>query len=96
MERYLLSVTLDIMARIISAAVSIHRALGVELIEALFVGSDSSLAPHVFALKIQRWANTVEAIARVSRTRGTIFFVHVARTLSRLARTLFRQITFVG
>lgn len=75
---------------------TVHRSLGVELVEALFVARYSTLAPDLLALKGERGAHASEAVARVGATGLPVLLVHVCRTGTGLARAALRQIALVA
>lgn len=59
----LLGFAFDVVAVLIGAAVTVDRALGVELVVALAVGRCAAVAPDALALHAQRRAVAVEAVA---------------------------------
>lgn len=71
----------------ICAAVPVYRTFGVELLEALLVRRNASVAPYLFALKIKGGAETVEAITVLVAAWTSVFLVYVVRALSRFTGT---------
>lgn len=85
-----LRLALDKMAADVGAAVAVDRALGIELLEALFVSGDSTVTPDLLALQIQRRAHPVEAVSGIVRAQIAVLLVDVRRALAGVAGTHFR------
>lgn len=77
------------------SAMAADRPLRIELIETLNVGSDTAVAPDLFALDVQRRTDAVETVTVVG-ARRTVLLVNVRRTVARLAVAVFGQVAIVG
>lgn len=74
----------------IGTAMAIDGALGVKLLEAFLVGSDTAVTPDLLALQVQSWTYPVEAVPGVVGTRIAVLLVNVRRALAGVAGAHFR------
>lgn len=84
------------MPAVVLPAVSGHRSLGVELLEALHVCADGAGAPDPLALQRQRGAVAGEAVAPAHLAGLTVLLVRVHWAGARKAGAGLLQVTLIG
>ena len=82
--------TLDVVTGSVGTTMSAERALGVELLETLFISGNAAVSPDLLALKIQRRANAVVTVSGVVRAGIAVLLVDILWALTGLAGTDFR------
>lgn len=87
--------TLDIVPGLVCSTVTVDRALGVELLEALHVSSATTITPDCTTLNVEVWTKATEAEAVVVGARFPVLLVNIRRTLARITGTYLRQIALV-
>lgn len=93
---HLLELALDVVAGGVSAAVSVQGALGVELLEALLVRDDATVAPDLLALEVQDRAVAVVTVPGVVGAGVAVLLVNVRRALARAPGADLLQVALVG